>query len=172
MKYIYIFFFYLISGASASAQLTVVDTVPPYKKDPGIPDFIILQTDSTWFTKEQLPKYPYTAIVYFAPDCGHCQITVKELVANMDSLTNVFFVFVAYRPMEDIREFYKYYGLNKFSNVRMGRDPKYFVPSFYRVTSNPFVALYNQNGLLMRVFDPALNSTIEIPTLVSLVNKN
>lgn len=172
MKIIYIFFVCMICAVTTSAQLTVADTVPPYKKDLRIPDFTILQTDSTWFTKEQLPKYPYTAIVYFAPDCGHCQITAKELVASMDSLKNVFFVFVAYRPLDEIRAFYHYYGLDKFSNVRMGRDPKYFVPAFFQVRSTPFVAVYNQKGALVRVFDPAANSTIEVPELVTLVNKN
>lgn len=172
MRIIYIFFFCVICAITSSAQATVTDTVAPYKKDPRIPDFTILQTDSTWFTKEQLPKYKYTAIVYFAPDCGHCQNTVKELVTSMDSLKNVFFVFVAYKPLDEIRAFYTYYGLDKFSNVRMGRDPKYFVPAFYRVTSNPFVAVYNQTGLLIKVFDPALHSTIEIPELVALANKN
>ena len=172
MKIIYFFFFCIICAVTTSAQLTVADTVPPYKKDLRIPDFIILQTDSTWFTKEQLPKYPYTAIVYFAPDCGHCQITAKDLVASMDSLKNVFFVFVAYRPLDEIKAFYNYYGLDKFSNVRVGRDPKYFVPAFFQVRSTPFVAVYNQNGALVRVFDPALNSTIEVPELVAMVHKN
>jgi len=172
MKNIYLFLIYLMCGVTASAQLTVADTEAPYKKDPHIPDFIILQTDSTWFSREQLPRYPFTAIIYFAPDCGHCQLTVQELVTSMDSLKNVFFVFVAYKPFDEIRNFYQYYGLDKFSNVRMGRDPKYFVPAFYRVTANPFVAVYNQNGLLIKVFDPALHSTIEVPQLVALVNKN
>ena len=171
MKNIYLLFFFLISAVSASAQ-SRVEELPPYKKDLHIPDFNILQTDSTWLTKEQLPKYEYTAIIYFAPDCGHCQYTVKELVKSMDSLKNVFFVFVAYKPLDEIRDFYKHYGLDKFSNIRMGRDPKYFVPAFFRVTSTPFVAVYNRTGLLAKVFDPALNSTIEVPQLVALVNKH
>ncbi len=156
---------------SASAQ-SPVDNTPPYKKDLHIPDFTILQPDSTYFTKAQVPKYEYTAIIYFAPDCGHCQYTVKELVKSMDSLKNIFFILVAYKPLNEIREFYTNYGLDKFSNVRIGRDPKYFVPSFFRVTSTPFVAVYNRTGLLARVFDPAANTTIEIPELVAMANKN
>jgi len=171
MKNIYILFFLLISAVSISAQ-TTAENIPAYKKDLHIPDFNILQPDSTWFTKDQLPKYEYTAIIYFAPDCGHCQYTVKELVKNMDSLKNVFFVFVAYKPLAEIREFYIHYGLDKFPNVRIGRDPKYFVPAFFRVTATPFVALYNREGLFSKVFDPSSNSTIEVPQLVALVNKN
>ena len=171
MKNIYFIVLFLIAAVSVSAQSTI-DNTPPYKKDLHIPDFTIQQPDSTWFTKDKLPKYEYTAFVYFAPDCGHCQYTVKELVKSMDSLKNVFFVFVAYKPLEEIREFYKNYGLDKFPNVRIGRDPKYFVPAFFRVTSTPFVAVYNRAGLLTKVFDPASNTTIEVPQLVALANKN
>ena len=89
----------------------------------------------------------------------------------MENLKNVFFVFVAYKPIPQIAEFYNYYGLAKFSNIRMGRDPKYYVPSFFRVTANPFAAIYDKNGKLVRVFDPAENTTIEVPELVAMVNK-
>ncbi len=161
----------LFSGLAVSAQNPIED-IPPYKKDLHIPEFSVLQIDSSWFTREMIPKSDFTAIIYFAPDCGHCQYTVKELVKNMDSLTNVFFLFVAYKPLQEIREFYTHYGLDKFNNVRMSRDPKYFIPAFYRVTSTPFVALYNKLGMLDRVFDPALNTTVEIPDLVAHVRKN
>jgi thiol-disulfide isomerase/thioredoxin len=154
-----------------SAQSTIIDTVPPYKRTLTIPDFTIQLADSTWFTKDQLPKSAFTAIINFDPECGHCQNTMKEITLAMDSLKNVFFVFVAYKPIPQIREFYKYYGLEKFSNIRMGRDPKYFVPSFFRVTANPFAAVYDKDGKLVRVFDPASNTTIEVPELVAFVNK-
>jgi hypothetical protein len=171
MKNIYILIICLFSAASAWSQGSTANDAP-YKKDLTIPAFNLLQGDSSWFSKEQLPKYPYTAIFYFDPECSHCQMTVKELVAHMDSLKNVFFVFASYKPLSDIRGFYNYYGLSQFNNIRMGRDPKYFVPSFYRVTANPFVALYDIKGMLVKVFDPALNTTIEIPQLVAFVNKN
>ena len=171
MKNSYLLLFFLIATLSGSAQ-TTVEELPAYKKDLHIPEFNILQTDSTWLTKEQLPKYDYTAIIYFAPDCGHCQYTVKELIKSMDSLTNVLFVFVAYKPLAELKEFYNHYELGKFPNIRMGRDPKYFVPAFFRVTATPFVAVYNRTGLLAKVFDPATNTTIEVPQLVALVNKH
>jgi hypothetical protein len=170
-KKIFLFVMGIFFVFSLSAQSTLIDTIPPYKKTLTIPDFTIQLTDSSWFTKEQLPKSPFTAIINFDPECGHCQITVKELCASIDSLKNVFFVFVAYKPIPLIAEFYKYYGLERFSNIRMGRDPRYFVPSFFRVTANPFAAVYDKFGKLARVFDPASNTTIEIPQLVEMVNK-
>jgi thiol-disulfide isomerase/thioredoxin len=169
MKKIFGVFLLLSILANASAQ--TVDTVPPYKKDPHLPPFQIQLTDSTWFGKEQLPKYDYTAIIYFSPSCGHCQITAKDIAQHMDSLKNVFFVFVAYTSLPEIKEFYNYYGLNVFPNVRMGRDPKYYIPSFYRVEYTPFVGVYDRNSMLIQVFDPPHKPAMEAADLISLVNK-
>ena len=164
-------FFVLLSG-SVSAQTKAADEAP-YKKDPNFPALNILLPDSTWFTKEQLPpKYDYTIIIYFSPDCGHCQHTAKDLVQKMDSLKNVFFIFVAFKSLQEIGEFSAYYGLDKFSNVRAGRDPKYYIPSFFRVTRTPYVVVYNKRGLLEKVYDPETTAVPEISDLIELTQKN
>ncbi|SJZ39478.1 TlpA family protein disulfide reductase [Sediminibacterium ginsengisoli] len=147
-----------------------MENLPPYKKDPKMPNFRILLTDSTtWFTKDQLPKTDYTAIIYFSPDCGHCQHEAKEVVKYMDSLKNVFFVWVNYRhTMNDLKAFSEYYGLDKFSNVRMGRDPQYAIPAFYQVKFTPFVAVYDKNRLFMKEFETG----VEMPELLSLLRNH
>jgi cytochrome oxidase Cu insertion factor (SCO1/SenC/PrrC family) len=170
MKRISFLLFILLSALSLSAQ-TETSPPPPYKNDPNIPAFIIQQPDSSWFSAEQLPKYEYTAIVYFSPSCGHCQITARDLVKNMDSLKNVFFVFVSYNPLNEIKEFYNYYGLNVFPNVRIGRDPKYFIPAFFRVEATPFVAVYDANRKLVQVFDPPNKNAMEAADLIALIHK-
>ncbi|MEN9685561.1 MAG: hypothetical protein RLZZ28_1347 [Bacteroidota bacterium] len=143
-----------------------------YKKDPKLPDFRILLADSTWFTREQLPpKYDYTIIIYFSPDCGHCQHSAKEIVQKMDSLKNVFFIFVAYKPLDEVAGFASYYGLDQFANVRIGRDPIYYIPSFYRVTRTPFVVVYNKKGLLHKVYDPETAPVPEAADLIELINQ-
>lgn len=169
MKYLPVILSCLLFTTTVSAQSA---PEAPYKKDPKVPAFKILQTDSTWFTKDQLPKkYDYTAIIYFAPDCGHCQYTVGELVKKMDSLKNVFFVFAAYKSLTEIGEFYNHYNLAVYPNIRMGRDPEYFIPSFYHVQSTPYVAVYDKKGMLIKVYDPPNNPVMEVSQLVELVNK-
>jgi hypothetical protein len=160
--------------ASPPAAATPKREEAPYKSDPKMPAFKILLPDSTWFTREQVPlsKYDYTFIIYFSPDCGHCQHEATEIVKHMDSLKNAFFVFVAYKPLEDIQGFASYYKLDQFPNIRYGRDPQYFVPSFYRVTRTPFVVMYNKHGLLEKVFDPEVTEVPEASDLIKLVYKN
>ena len=169
MKFFTFIVFFLLIGGCVSAQTKPDEAA--YKKDPHIPSFNILLPDSTWFTKDQIsPKYDYTIIIYFSPDCGHCQSSAKEIVMKMDSLKNAFFVFVAYKTLDEVSGFASYYGLDKFPNVRVGRDPKYYVPSFYRVTRTPFVVVYNKKGLLEKVYDPETAAVPEASDLVALVN--
>ncbi|MBR2649829.1 MAG: redoxin domain-containing protein [Sediminibacterium sp.] len=144
-----------------------IDTVPPYKKNPTIPEFSILQMDSTWFTKKNIKPYDYTAIIYFSPDCGHCQHEAKEIVNNIDSLKNVLFIWVSYRDFNDIKKFYHHYKLDLYPNMIIGRDPKYAIPSFYQVRYTPFVALYNRKQHLLTTWDMG----VEIPELIEFIRK-
>ncbi len=169
MKKICLVLFVLLGYFSVTAQ--DIDTVPPYKKDPKMPAFLIQQGDSSWFSAEQLPKYDYTAIIYFQPTCGHCQIMAKDIVSHRDSLKNVFFVMVSFNPINEIREFANYYGLDVLPNVRAGRDPKYSIPTFYKVRYTPFTAIYNADHKLIEVYDPPFKNAMEASDLIRLIYK-
>ena len=146
---------------------TPIDTIPPYRKNPAMPDFKIMQTDSSWFARKDLPASEFTAIIYFSPECGHCQYEAGQIVDNMDSLKNIHFVWVSYRDMKDIKTFYRQYKLDLYPNQTMGRDPQYFIPAFYQVQYTPFVALYNRN----RQFVKAWGMGVEIPELLEFIRK-
>jgi thiol-disulfide isomerase/thioredoxin len=128
------------------------DSFPPYLKNPTILSFQILTTNSTWFTNRSIPKNIPLAIVYFSPECGHCQYEAKELNKKMDSLPNIFFVWVSYHPFPNIKKFYYEDGLNKYKNIVAGRDPQYFIPAFYKVEITPYIALYNKQGKFVKEF--------------------
>jgi len=166
MKHLFIIFFLLVSISSVSAQ--TAEVLPPYRKDPRLPDFTIQQTDGSFFSKAQLPKCDYTVIIYFAPDCNHCQYEATEIIKNMDSLKNVFFVFAAYRPLDEIREFAEKYGLNTFPNIRTGRDPKYYIPAFFEVKFTPFVAVYDRQWMFVQAYEKG----VEASELIALAHKN
>lgn len=152
---------FFLFGSAQSA----IDNRPPYEKNPALPEFRILQTDSTWFSHKDLPASKYTAIIYFSPECGHCQHEAEEIAKHIDSLQQVFFVWASYRDLTDIRNFYQHYQFNKFPNIRMGRDPQYFLPSFFQARYTPFVALYNKD----RQFVKAWEMGVEISELQEFI---
>jgi thiol-disulfide isomerase/thioredoxin len=164
MKYIFAFLLGCCFTSFLHAQ--AYDSIPPYEKDSSIPAFSILQTDSTWFNKEALPNNEPVVIIYFSPECGHCQLTAHEFEQKMKKMRNVFFVWVSYHPMADIKSFAEEYKLLDEKNIRVGRDPKYFVPSFYRVKYTPFMAVYGKNGRLIQTYEAGTDPD----TIIKLLN--
>ncbi len=144
------------------------DTVPAYKKTHKIPYFAILQPDSSWFTKNQLPEKKPTVIIYFSPDCGHCQMTAKEWVTDMDKLKNVELVWVSYHTPQQIKDFADTYGLSHFSNIIFGRDVNYFFVPFYKIPSTPFMAVYDKKGRFLKVYEGGTNPQ----TIAELIKKS
>lgn len=151
-KFILYLLAFIAITATTFGQETKKDSLPVYIKNPEVPSFNILTIDSTYFSKTDLPKNRPVVIIYFSPDCGHCQYEAKQIVQNMDSLRNAFFIWVSFHPLDQIKQFYKTYGFDKFDNIKIGRDPKYFIPSFYKVEFTPFMAIYNSKGLFTKEF--------------------
>ena len=92
-------------------------------------------------------------MLYFSPECGHCQLTAHEFMKDAKRFKDVFFVWVSYQPMEEIKTFADNYKMLKAKNIAVGRDPKYYIPSFFRVKYTPFIAAYNKDGKLIAAFD-------------------
>lgn len=152
MKQISLIFLFLASFIIAKAQTK--DSLPPYLREPVvIPPFKILLTDSTSFSKKDLPKKKYIVITYFNPECGHCQDEAKELSKNMSKFKKAFFVMAASKELDLIKEFSESFGLNKFPNLRIGKDTQYFIPVFYAVRSTPFTAVYDKKGKFIKAFE-------------------
>ncbi|MEP6683681.1 MAG: thioredoxin domain-containing protein, partial [Parafilimonas sp.] len=133
-----------------AAQISLVhaqdyDTIPPYQKDSlHIPNFTVLKIDSVYANDRMIPKDKPVIIIYFSPECGHCQITADEFSKRMAEMKDFYFVWVSYYPLPEIKEFAKKFNLQQFTNIIIGRDENYTIPSYYRVKFTPFMAVYNK----------------------------
>ena len=170
MKNLFIALFLIITIPAIGYNQTNYDTLPPYLKTKEIPNFNVLECNSTkgdsvWINNKSLPANRPIVFVYFSPECSHCEYETEEIKKYMDSLSNAFFIFVSYHPLEKIKEFYDKYGLAKYPNIRVGRDLKYFIPSFFRVEFTPFVGVYNKN----QSFVKAYKSGADMNELIGLV---
>lgn len=165
MKYFLILFsvFYL---PTYSGKAQAVDTIPPYQKDSTLPLFSIQQTDSSWFNNMNLPKNEPTVIIYFSPECGHCQLTAHDYMKSIKRFKDVFFVWVSYQSMDEIRTFAEDYKMLNTKNIAVGRDPKYYIPAYFRVKYTPYIAAYDRNGRLLQTFDGGTDPD----TLYKLIN--
>lgn len=152
MKYCIIFLIITLEFTAVKAQ--DFDTIPPYQKDSlHIPSFTILKTDSSYVNDQKIPKDKPLVIVYFSPTCGHCQFTADEFSKKMNEMKSFFFVWLSYSPLDEIKDFEIAYRLNQYKNVVVGRDANYYIPSFYRVKSTPFMAVYSKEGHLLQTYE-------------------
>jgi thiol-disulfide isomerase/thioredoxin len=150
-KALILFILIVVKFTVADAQAN--DTIPPYQKDSlHIPAFTVLKTDSTYANQSVIPKDKPVVIVYFSPECGHCQITADAFSKKMADMRDIYFVWVSYYPLPEIKEFAKKFNLQQFNNITIGRDPNYTIPAYFRVKFTPFMAVYNKDHHLIQTY--------------------
>jgi hypothetical protein len=158
-----VFIVSLFATITLSAQENI-DPNAPFLKDKNLPKFTLNLTTGKSFSSTQIPKTKYTCIIIFSPDCSHCQDEATELTKNADKFKSVFFIWNSYKEMADIKAFATKYGLDKQSNVIVGRDPEFSIPVFFRPRMTPFVALY-EKGQLLKVYEQG----VKVPELLKII---
>lgn len=129
------------------------DSLPPYRKDSSLPNFLLLRQDSSWLSVAQTPKKTAVVITFFNPDCDHCQHEATRLAASMDKLKKIDFIWATYAAsFEEINDFAKKYHLNDLPNVHFVKDVNYSIPSFYHLEMTPYMAVYNKKRQLVKTF--------------------
>jgi thioredoxin-related protein len=129
------------------------DTAALFKRFPSVPPITLLKSDSGLITKDGLKKNRPVIIMYFSPECHHCQRQIEDILARMDDLKKIQIVLATYQPMEDLEAFQNRYKLSTYPNISAGRDTKYFLQPFYRIKNLPYLALYDKKGNLVAVFE-------------------
>jgi len=138
-----------------SKQSQVTDTLP-YQKYPALPAFNIMLLDSaTIFNTYNIPEGKPVVILFFDPDCKHCKVEIRLLLAGMDSLKDVRFYFItSVHDFGKIRKFYGEYELKEYKNIEVvGRDYEYFFITYYGVKFVPDLVIYDEHKNLVKFFD-------------------
>ncbi len=149
MKPIYLFLLFVGITFSACSQDS-----PPNK---DIPPYRILSTDSTYITPANLKKGVPVMIVYFAPDCPHCQHLTTELTKHIKEFGNTQIIMITFvdptRQFKAITKFVKDYQLKKYPNIVVGTEGyTYNIQKFYQVRTTPYEAVYDKKHKLVETF--------------------
>ena len=154
----------VLNNATAQENIPVRPDAP-YLTNKNIPAFNLLLIDGKNFTQNNIPTSKYTLIVYFSPDCGHCQHEATEMVKNIDSLKHTYIVWAGSRSIPELKAFSEKYGLNACPNMVCGQDQQYSIPSYYQVKYTPFVAIYDNRKQFVKAYEMG----VEIPELLKLI---
>jgi len=154
MKQILLLIALIIGAGTLKAQAPGAGSaIPPYR---------ILTKDSTYLTPANLKKNKPVMVVYFSPDCTHCQHFTEELKLRMDNeskssvktFRNTQIVMVTFTPLMNMKLFYVNFGLASYPNIVMGTEGStYIVLRYYNVKNTPYIAVYDKKGKLIQGFE-------------------
>jgi thiol-disulfide isomerase/thioredoxin len=150
-------FCFSVSAQQADATgvtLQNIQALPAFK--------IMAAPDSTAYSSEQLQKNKPVIIIFFNPDCEHCQRETKELLAYKQELKDIQIVMITSLSFTLIKDFYKEYGIASMPNIVMGQDINYALRLKYRPTNFPGMYLYDANHKLAKVFA----GNVGVPTML------
>lgn len=143
-KLIFLLFMVVVGFACTQAQ-TMPTTIPPYK---------ILTTKDQNLTSADLEKNKPVMIIYFAPDCPHCQKLIKDMKPSMGKFKNIQVIMITFTDIRMVKTFENDYGLKAYPNFILGTEGyTYTVQRFYQLKHTPFVAIYDKNGKLVQAFE-------------------
>jgi thioredoxin-related protein len=118
-----------------------------------IAPFSMRLTNGQQFNYSQLAAGP-VVLIYFSPDCDHCQDFTKDLVKNYNVVANKQVVMVTFQAMDMLKPFVTQYGLNAYTNFKVGTEgTSYVVQKYYQIRSFPYIAIYDKKGNLVRTFE-------------------
>jgi thiol-disulfide isomerase/thioredoxin len=129
-----------------------------YSQSNKVPPFKMVNTDGKVFLAENLPLGKPIVIIYFSPDCEDCQQLIKELLNRMNELNGASIAMITYLPKDKVKQFVSENKLDKYSNIFIGTEEgSYFVSKYYKIEKLPFMALYNKNGDLIKVYNKEIS---------------
>jgi len=155
MKKLIFLLFAVIAGfacTQAQTQKQVIPlTIPPYK---------ITTTKDQIRTPADLEKNKPVMIIYFAPDCPHCQKLINDMKPSMAKFKNIQVVMITFTDIRMVKTFENDYGLKAYPNFILGTEGyTYTVQRFYKLQHTPFVAIYGKNGQLVQSFEKQPEAT-------------
>ena len=136
----------------------------------SLPAFDLLLVDSvTIFNTAKIAEGRPIVLVYFSPDCEHCQKLTEGILQKMDSLRQVQFYFITNDPFERLHVYNLAYKLYKYHNITLGRDYSFSFLRHFKEASPPYLAIYDKNRLLRGIFHGE-TSTSQIISYIAFIN--
>jgi thioredoxin-related protein len=156
----------MLGALLLSLALTVAINAPA--QSAKVPAFKMMLGNGKIFRAQDLPIGKPIIIIYFDPDCDHCEKMIKELQGNTTELSKASIAMVTYVTVNDVVQFEKKFALVKQQNFYVGTEgDTYFLKNYYRLTNMPFLALYTKNGDLVKEY----RNEGAIPDLVNQLKK-
>ena len=123
-----------------------------------LPSFGLQLVDSvTKLNTADIPEGSPFIVIGFSPWCIHCQAETRNIVGHMKELKNTRIYYVTAYPFDQMKAFYRYFKLNQYSNITMGRDTANIFLPYFKGTSIPYTLVFDSKKRLRQVFQGEAN---------------
>ncbi|MFI5188249.1 MAG: TlpA family protein disulfide reductase [Chitinophagales bacterium] len=123
--------------------------IDPHAVSQTIPPFQMMLSGNKIFKASDLPKGKPVVLIYFDPDCDHCQKLMDELFKKINDFKKAEIVMVTYKPLDELPPFEKKHNTPKYSNIKVGTEGTgFYLRNYYGLMKMPFTALYDKKGNL------------------------
>ena len=113
----------------------------------SIPSFTMKLSNGKSFSSKDLSKQKPAIIIYFDPDCDHCQTLINTLLKKINEFKKSQIVMVTFKPLNEVAGFEKKYHTAEYANIRVGTEqPIFFFRTLYHLENVPFTILFNKQG--------------------------
>jgi thiol-disulfide isomerase/thioredoxin len=113
----------------------------------SLPDFTMQLTNGKMFSAKDLSKSKPAIIIYFAPDCEHCQVLIKSVLKRINEFKKSQIILASFESMQQVIDFEKEYGLRSYPFIKTGIEkPVFFFRYYYHLQNTPFTVLYDKHG--------------------------
>ena len=142
---------FIISTIMVQAQIdSSAKNLSKFEKIPSFNMYTV--PDSTSFSNKNLTANKPFIIMFFSPDCEHCQKETKELLAYKNELKDIQILMASPSSYGMVKQFYKDYNLSAMPNIKLGNDVNYALGSIYQLRTFPSIFVYDNTGKLSKAF--------------------
>lgn len=140
------------------ACLLLINSQKAFPQQGKLPPFQIIQSNGKLFRAQELPVGKPIIIIYFSPDCEECQKFTEAIISRIDDFLKASIAMITYFPVQDVSKYVSKHKLNIYPNIYVGTEGNsFFVRYYYNIQRFPFIALYNEKGNLIKIWDKEEN---------------
>jgi thioredoxin-related protein len=115
-----------------------------------LPAFQMKLTNGKVFSSSEISQKTPLILIYFAPDCEHCQALMKQIFSQINTFKNTQLVLVTFEPVQVLPAFEKEFQTPKYANIKVGSEVQpLYLQKYYQLQHTPFTALFDKNRKLI-----------------------
>ncbi len=115
-----------------------------------LPDMPLLRSDGTQFSARSLSGK--VMLVFFLPDCDHCQREARQISNNLNAFKDYTLYFVSTAPLPEQEQFGREYNLAGQPNVSFAQTSPEELYKHFGLFPTPTVYIYQEGGRLVKIF--------------------